>query len=183
MELDILHFMSDLHGTFFDKVMLFITKFGDAGIFWIALAIFFLCVRKYRKAGAGMAVSLIFSLIFCNLIFKNLVARERPFDTDITLDNLVHEGSFSFPSGHTSASFAAAMSLLYFHKKEGIAALVLAVLIAFSRIYICVHYPTDVLGGMVIGAVSAILSVLVIKYADSKGVFDKFANVTHKKQN
>lgn len=168
MELNILQFFSDLHGTFFDKIVLFITHLGDAGLFWIALALFFLCFKKYRKCGAGMAVSLIFSLIFCNLVFKNLVARERPFDTFPQLDNLVNEYSFSFPSGHTSASIAAALSILYYHKKEGIAALVLAVLISISRIYICVHYPTDVLGGVAIGALSAFLSVLVVKFVSKK---------------
>ncbi len=168
MELEILHFFADLHGTFFDKIVLFITHLGDAGIFWIALALFLLCFKNYRKSGAGMAVSLLFSLLFTNVILKNFVARERPFDTDPTLDNLVHEDSFSFPSGHTSASFAAALSLICYHKKEGIAAVVLAVLISLSRIYICVHYPTDVLGGIVVGALSAFLSVLVVKFVSEK---------------
>lgn len=168
MELDILHFFSDLHGTFFDNIMLFITKLGDAGIFWIALALFLLCFKNYRKSGAGMAVSLLFSLLFTNIVLKNLVARVRPFNADPTLDNLVHEDSWSFPSGHTSASFAAALSLIYFHKKEGIAAVILATLIALSRVYICVHYPTDVLGGIVVGAVSAFLSVLIVKFVSEK---------------
>lgn len=168
MELDILRFFSELHGTFFDKIVLFITHLGDVGIFWIALAIVFLCFKKYRKCGAGVAVALIFSLIFCNLIFKNLIARVRPFNADPTLDNLVNEDSFSFPSGHTSASFAAALSVLYYHKKEGIAAIVLAILIALSRIYVCVHYPTDVLGGVVFGALSAFLSVVVVKFVSEK---------------
>ena len=168
MELEILHFFADLHGTFFDKIVLFITHLGDAGIFWIALAFFLLCFKKYRKSGAGMVVSLLFSLLFTNIVLKNLVARERPFNTDPTLDNLAHEDSFSFPSGHTSASFAAALSLIYYHKKEGIAAIILAVLIALSRIYICVHYPTDVLGGVVVGAVSAILSIIIIKVVSEK---------------
>ena len=178
MELEILHFFADLHGTFFDKIVLFITHLGDAGIFWIALALFLLCFKKYRKSGAGMAVSLIFSLIFTNMILKNLVARERPFNTDPTLDNLAQEDSFSFPSGHTSASIAAALSLLYYHRKEGIAALVLGILISLSRIYICVHYPTDVLGGVVVGALSAFLSVLVIKFVSEKMGAKKNGNTT-----
>lgn len=164
MELQILHFFSDLHGTFFDKIVLFITHLGDAGIFWIALALFFLCFKKYRKCGAGIALALIFSLIFTNIVLKNLVARERPFNVDPTLDNLVHEKSFSFPSGHTSASIAAALSVFFYHKREGIAALILGGLIAVSRMYVCVHYPTDVLGGIVVGAVSAVLSLMVVRY-------------------
>lgn len=163
MELDILRFFSELHGTFFDKIVLFITHLGDAGIIWIALGIVLLFFKKYRKSGASVLVALIFSLIFCNLIFKNLVARVRPFDADPLLDNLVHEDSFSFPSGHTSASFAAAFTLLYYYRKEGIAALILAILIGLSRMYICVHYPTDVLGGILFGALSAFLSIMLIR--------------------
>lgn len=178
MELEILHFFADLHGTFFDNIVLFITKLGDAGIFWIALALFMLCFKNYRKAGAGMAVSLLFSLLFTNIVLKNLVARVRPFNADPTLDNLVHEDSWSFPSGHTSASFAAALSLICYHKKEGIAAVVLATLIGLSRIYICVHYPTDVLGGVVVGALSAFLSVLVIKFVSEKMGAKKNGNTT-----
>ncbi len=168
MELEILHFFSELHGTFFDKIVLFITHLGDAGWLWIALAIFFLCFKKYRKCGAGVAVALIFSLIFTNLVLKNLVARQRPFITDSTLDNLVKETSYSFPSGHTSASIAAAISVFFYHKREGIIALVIGVLISLSRIYVCVHYPTDVLGGIVVGAIAAILSFWVIKYVTER---------------
>ena len=164
MELDILRFFSELHGTFFDKIVLFITHLGDNGYIWIALALIFLCVKKYRKCGAAVAIALIFSLIFCNLIFKNLIARVRPFDADKLLDNLTHEDSFSFPSGHTSASFAAALTVFYYHKKEGIAALILATFIGLSRIYVCVHYPTDVIGGVAFGAMSAFLSVFIVKY-------------------
>ncbi|MBP3339866.1 MAG: phosphatase PAP2 family protein [Lachnospiraceae bacterium] len=168
MELDILHFFADLHGTFFDKIVLFITHLGDAGLIWIALALFLLCFKKYRKSGAGMTVALLFSLLFTNIVLKNLVARQRPFDADPTLHNLTQAHDFSFPSGHTSASIAAALSLLYYHKREGIIALVVAILISISRIYVCVHYPTDVLGGVIVGIVSAVLSVIVVKLISDK---------------
>lgn len=168
MELDILHFFSDLHGTFFDDIVLFITHLGDKGFIWIALALLCLCVRKYRKAGINMAVSMILSLIVVNFLLKNLVARERPFVTDPTLDNLVFEGSFSFPSGHTATSVTAALSLMMWHRKEGIAAMVLAVLISLSRIYICVHYPTDVLGGVAAAVLFSLVSYIAIKYISEK---------------
>lgn len=174
MELEILHGLAEMRdGGIIDSIMLFITKLGDAGIFWIILAIALLCFKKYRKAGATMSVALIFSLIYCNLILKNLVARERPFDADTTLIPLVDAHDFSFPSGHTSASFAAAISLFVCHKKEGIAALILAALIAFSRMYVGVHYPTDILGGIVTGSLAAITSVIIVymvvkKYEISK---------------
>ena len=164
MELDILHFFSDLHGTFFDRIVLFITHLGDDGFIWILLSLFFLLMKKYRTAGISMALSLVLSYIVVNITVKNLVMRERPFVTDPALDNLVFEGSFSFPSGHASASFAAAVSLFMWHKKEGTAALVLAVLIAFSRIYVCVHYPTDVVAGALFGTAAALVSVAAVKY-------------------
>ncbi len=168
MELDILHFFSDLHGTFFDDIVLFITHLGDKGFIWIALTLIFLFTGRYRKAGISMAVAMLMSLLVVNLLIKNLVARERPFVTDPTLDNLVFEGSFSFPSGHTATSITAAVSLFLWHRKEGIAALVLAVLISLSRIYICVHYPTDVLGGAVSGVLTAVVAVTMVRYISAK---------------
>jgi len=169
MELDILHFFSDMHGTFFDRIVLFITHLGDNGFIWILLSLFFLLMKKYRKAGISMALSLVLSFIVVNITVKNLVMRERPFVTDPTLDNLVYEGSFSFPSGHASASFAAAVSLFIWHKKEGAAALVLAVMIAVSRMYVCVHYPTDVITGALFGTAAALVSAAVVKC-----IFERF---------
>lgn len=168
MELEILHFFSDLHGTFFDKIVLFITHLGDKGFVWIGMALVFLFIKKYRKAGINMAVAMLISLLVVNMFLKNLIERDRPFITDPTLDNLVFEGSFSFPSGHTATSVTAAMSLFYWHKKEGIAAIVLAVLISLSRIYICVHYPTDVLGGAVSGILISFVVFVVIRSISQK---------------
>lgn len=168
MELDILHAIAEMHNGVLDKIMMFITALGNAGIIWIALAVVMLFFKKYRKCGISTAIALVFSLIICNLILKNLVARVRPFDADLTLIPLVREDSFSFPSGHTSASFAAAISIFHYHKKEGIAAIILALLIGFSRLYVSVHYPTDVLGGIVTGAAAAILSIFIVKLGVKK---------------
>ena len=146
-----------------DVLMPIITVLGDAGIFWIAVSAVLLCLPKYRKAGLGMGIALLMGVVLCNIILKPLIGRIRPYDYQLdhfgkTIELLVatpHD--FSFPSGHTIASFEAAVALTIRHKKLGAAALVLAVLIAFSRMYLYVHYPTDVLASVVLGSALAFL--------------------------
>ena len=147
-----------------DTIFPVITHLGDAGAIWILLSAALLCIPKYRKVGLSMAMALLMGLLVCNLTLKPLVARMRPFDYQ-----LLHFGKeiqllipaptdFSFPSGHTNASFAAATALLLRNRKLGIPATVLAALIAFSRLYLYVHYPTDVLASIVLGAGVAFLA-------------------------
>lgn len=142
---------------FLDVFMPFITLFGEAGIFWIACAALLLITKKHRKIGLGMGFALIFGVIVCNMTIKPLVMRPRPYDFQaeqfgVTIKLLVdglHD--YSFPSGHTIASFEAATVLMLNNKKLGIPALILACLIALSRLYLYVHYPTDVLVALVLG--------------------------------
>lgn len=144
-----------------DALIPAITHLGDGGAVWILLAAVLLGIPKYRKAGLTMALALLIGLLVCNLTLKPLVARMRPFDYQ-----LLHFGKeipllipaptdFSFPSGHTNASFAAATALLLHDRKLGIPAMILAALIAFSRLYLYVHYPTDVMASVVLGAAAA----------------------------
>ena len=95
---------------------------------------------------------------------KPLIARTRPFDANNLKDILLIKApkDYSFPSGHTMASFAAATVLIYMNRKVGIVAMVLAVLIAFSRLYLYVHYPSDVFAGMIFGILSAIISIKLL---------------------
>lgn len=141
--------------------MKIITHFGDAGIFWIALTVVLLFFKKTRKIGIMCAVSLILSVVINNVIIKNLVARTRPYEVVEGLKLLIAKQSdFSFPSGHTGASFAAAVVIfMKTPKKYGIPAMIMAALIAFSRLYVGVHYPTDVLAGLVTGTICALMSV------------------------
>ena len=142
---------------FLDAVMPIITLLGDAGIFWILIAVAMLIFPKYRKTGLAMGVSLLMGLLICNVTMKPLFARIRPYDYQLehfgkTIPLLIEaQHDFSFPSGHTLASFEAAMALTLNNKKLGIPALVLACLIAFSRLYLYVHYPTDVLASVALG--------------------------------
>lgn len=152
-----------IRNDFLTPIFKFITSLGDEGLIWIVIAVLFLCIKKYRKVGSMVGVSLLGSLLFNNLILKNIVARPRPYRMLENLTILIPEpGEFSFPSGHTSSSFAAGVVLyLMLPKKYGIPAMILAFLIGISRLYVGVHYPTDVLGGMVMGALLAVATVKI----------------------
>lgn len=167
-ELQILLFIREyLTNPFLDFVMPKITFLADDGWFWIALAIVCLAFPKTRKTGAVMGLALIFGLIVCNLTLKPLVARIRPYDLMPTIEVLVeHLSDFSFPSGHTVASFEGAFAILLTQKKRfGIPAIVLASVIAFSRLYLFVHYPTDVLFGIILGTAFGFLAKFVVDKA------------------
>lgn len=176
MEIQILHWFETLHNPITNPIFYVITTLGNAGWFWIVLAVLMLTVlpKKYKKAGLTMAIALILSLIFCNGIMKHLWARTRAFwvvgqnfvvgnefENLYGIFNSIHD--YSFPSGHSSASFAAAVSIFMWRKKEGSAALVLAALIAFSRLYFTVHYPTDVLVGTITGALYGVAAYFIVK--------------------
>jgi len=156
--------LTNLRSPLGDKIMPAITALGDAGILWIAVTILLLCLPKYRKAGIAMGTSLLMGLIICNLILKPLAARIRPYDYQLehfgtTIYLLISQPhDYSFPSGHTAASFEAATALFLYNRKLGIPALVLAGLIAFSRLYLYVHYPTDVLFSVALGIGLAFLA-------------------------
>ena len=150
--------------SFGDAFFPWITHLGDAGAIWIALTIVLLVLPRTRRTGFALALALLVDLILCNLLLKPLVARVRPFDWNPDVLLLVARPmDFSFPSGHTAASFAAAGTLLFRRSKLAIPALLLAVLIAFSRLYLYLHYPTDVLGGIVVGLTAAFAGVWVQK--------------------
>lgn len=168
MELRFLDFLQTIHIPLLDKILAFITSLGNAGIIWIVLAVVLLILPKTRKAGIIVAAALLVDLILCNLILKNLVARVRPYDVNTAIAVLIKKPlDFSFPSGHTAASFAAMTALfLAKMKKAWIAALILAVLIAFSRLYFYVHYPTDVLGGIAVGILSGVIGYAIVEKLD-----------------
>ena len=154
MEIQILNWLQSLHTPILDKIMQLLTHLGDMGIIWIILTIVMLLIPKTRKSGVIMAAALIVDVILCNVILKNLIARVRPYDVNTAVQVLVAKPKdFSFPSGHTAASFASVTALyLAGEKKLWKLALVLAILIAFSRMYLYVHYPTDILGGVIFGS-------------------------------
>ncbi len=164
-ELKILDFIQEhLRCNALDWFMPIITKLGDAGIFWIIVAVAMLIFKKTRKTGAMVGVALILGLIIGNLTLKPLIARIRPYDMPgVEMELLIERLSDkSFPSGHTLASFEAATVLLINDKRFGIPAIALASIIAFSRLYLYVHYPTDVLGGIILGVLIAFLACFIV---------------------
>ena len=175
MELTILDFIQEhMRNAFLDVVMPFVSTLGNAGFIWSALTIVLLISKKHRKTGILMALALVFDVIFCNGILKNAVARTRPFDVNTAISLLVKKPTdYSFPSGHTAASFAAVTALFFAKEKYRYPALVLAVLIAFSRLYLYVHYPTDILGGILVGILCGVIAYLItrkkLKFGSMKG--------------
>ena len=157
---------------FLDTVMPLITVLGDGGAFWIACAVLMMLLKKYRKTGFSAGLALIFGLLLCNIFLKPTVARIRPYDYQEQLGIMINlliekEHSLSFPSGHTIASFEAATAILLRHKKLGIAAMILAILIAFSRMYLYVHYPTDVIASVFLGIGLAFLASWIVNKVSS----------------
>lgn len=143
---------SNIRTGFMDAIMPFITQLGDAGLIWIILSIGLIIPKKTRKIGFVMIIALILNGIICNIILKPMLARIRPFDVNTAIKLLINKPrDFSFPSGHTSASFRAASVLFFRKSKLFVPSLVLAFLISFSRLYLYVHYPSDVLAGLVLG--------------------------------
>lgn len=162
MEALILLFIQEhIRNAILDPFFIFITHLGDSGIIWIIISLVFLFFQKTRKVGCMMIIAMLLSLLFNNVILKNLVARVRPYEAIDGLQRIIEaQPDWSFPSGHSASSFAAAVVIWKcMDKKVGISALVLAFLISISRLYVGVHYPTDVLFGILSGTCLALLVV------------------------
>jgi len=155
-----------------DLLMKGITALNDHGIIAIAACLLLLAVRKTRRVGAVAALSLIINTLVVNITVKPLVARVRPYEVIDGLTLLVdRQSDFSFPSGHSAAGFAVAVVMLrLLPKRYGVPAVVLAGLIALSRLYVGVHYPTDVLAGMAIGTAIALLCCRLLRRWTAKEI-------------
>ncbi|MCH4040554.1 MAG: phosphatase PAP2 family protein [Eubacteriales bacterium] len=154
------HMRSDI----LNHIFVFITNFfGQAGILWIAAAVLLLLFKKTRPAGIACAIALAVQGVLINLVIKPIVARPRPYDACSLLIPLVTRlKDYSFPSGHTGCAFSAAIVMAkMLPKKIGVPAVIIACLLGFSRMYVGVHYPTDVLAGALIGIGSAIVGMLI----------------------
>lgn len=147
-----------------DYVMPKITSLGNKGFIWILTAFLLLCTKQNRKYGITLIVGLLTGVIFGNVFLKNLIERSRPNWMEQTITLLIaNPTDFSFPSGHTLASAIAATILTMSNKKFGYIAIPLAFLIAFSRLYLFVHFPSDVLGAAIIGCLIGTLVFIGIK--------------------
>lgn len=171
LDFKILYFIHDhLSCGFMDLLMPKVTYLTEMGAVWLLAAVLFLVFRKYR-ASIAIAGGMASGLLVGNLLLKHLVARSRPCWIDTAFPMIVAvPKDFSFPSAHAMISFAAATAIFHYNRKAGIAALVVAALIAFSRLYLFVHFPSDVLVGTVIGIGLGIASSIVTdRIADKVG--------------
>lgn len=174
-ELRMLDALQSIRTPLGDMIMSQITALGNGGILWIILACVLLAFPKTRNIGFVVAVALCWDLVLCNGILKNLFARIRPFDVNTSIELLISKPKdYSFPSGHTAASFAAVAGL-YFSggRKLWKIALPIALAIAFSRLYLYVHYPTDILGGALVGILSGYAGYQTVKMLRQKFFADK----------
>lgn len=164
-EIGILDFIQNTFSCkFLDYFFIAVTSLSNKGIFWIILAVVLLCFKKTRKTGICLGTVLIIGEILGNQILKNLFERPRPYtvnpDANVIIEKL---SSFSFPSGHSRCAVECAVVIFANNKKWGIAAIVLAVLTCVSRMYLYMHYPTDVLAGAVLGVIDGLLAIFIVK--------------------
>lgn len=153
---------TDLRSDLLDTLMPAVTSLGNGGILWIVTGSALLMLPKHRKTGAAIAAALALEALCCNVVLKPLVGRVRPCDINTAVRLLIpRPGDLSFPSGHTGAAFAAVGAMAACRDRLWIPALILALLIAFSRLYLYVHYPTDVLAGMVLGLMTGWLGSIL----------------------
>lgn len=168
IETGILNWIQNIRTPLGDVLMPLITKLGDVGMIWILLAIILLLIPQTRKSGAILAAALCVDAVLCNGILKHLIRRIRPCDINTSIQLLItRPDDFSFPSGHTAAAFAAVTALdAAEERKLWKPALVLAILIAFSRLYLYVHYPTDILGGIIVGIAAGYIGVWIVNWSE-----------------
>ena len=175
MEFSILYAIQNLRTDFLDTAILKLTDLvGSYGEIWLIAAAVMLTNRKTRRCAYTMVLSYLLVFGLGQLWLKNVIVRGRPCNIDRAVKLLVERPtSWGFPSTHTGWAFAAATSVFLHHKKAGIAVLALAALIAFSRLYLFVHFPSDVLGGVVLGVLMALLAKKIVTIIEAK-IPDKY---------
>lgn len=143
----------------------FLTHLGDKGLLWIGISLVLLAIPKTRRIGVTCVISIVLSFTLANLILKPLVNRTRPYEFIEGLVNLIeNQHDKSFPSGHATNAFAVAWVMFRcMDKKWGVPAVVLASVICFTRLYVGVHYPTDVIFGILIGIAASEAAILIVR--------------------
>lgn len=161
----LLFIQENIRNDILTPIMTFITHLGDSGIVWIGICIILFMFKKTRQVACMMILAMLLSLFINNLCIKNIVMRVRPYEAIEGLHRIIEaQPDWSFPSGHTASSFAAAIVIYKaMDHKYGIPAIILALLISLSRLYVGVHYPTDVFFGFISGTCMALLSVYIFQ--------------------
>ncbi|MBW7572521.1 phosphatase PAP2 family protein [Caproiciproducens faecalis] len=163
-EFILIFIQNHFHNGFTDLFFPFITVLGNAGLIWVVSGLCLICTKKYRFYGVMLLAALVLTHTLGEGILKPLVARPRPFAVYSGYHLLIAAPrGYSFPSGHAGAAFAAAFVLGKANRRLGIPAFALAFLIAFSRVFLFVHYPSDILAGAILGVLSAGFICLLFK--------------------
>lgn len=169
LDLLIIDFIGQITNPVLDSIMPIISLTGNKGAIWIIISLMLLIPTKTRRVGIISLFALLIGYITGELIIKNIVCRVRPFELLDYLDTIIKPPmSYSFPSGHTASSFAAATSICMLGRKAGICAFIWAALIAFSRIYLSVHYLTDIVAGIILGLLAAFAAKLLYNWASKR---------------
>lgn len=152
---NILQFIQNhMRSSVMDEAMIVVTSLGNLGIIWIVISAFILIRKKNKTAVIGVLCAMLLGTILGQEILKNIIQRPRPFLESSVINMIIEKPvSYSFPSGHTTAAFAAAGILSKYFKKYSVLFFTIAILIGFSRLYLYVHYPTDVIAGAILGLV------------------------------
>ena len=155
-DISVLYWMQENLRGIFDPVMKFLSLVGYGGAIWFVFIIIMAFMKKYKKGALLATISISVTYLINDIIIKHIVMRPRPFNTSDILIPLDTPSSYSFPSGHTAAGFAVALILIHFlPKAPGILFVILAALIAFSRLYLGAHFPTDVMCGFLVAVVTS----------------------------
>lgn len=159
LDMGILKWLQEnLKNEYLDYFFKAITYLTNSGLIWIIIGIILLLYKPTRKIGAFYFLALFINFVVVNIFLKPLFQRVRPCDI-MAIELIVKRPKdFSFPSGHSSSAFAAATAIFMANKKIGLILILIAVVVGFSRLYLFVHYPSDVLFGALIGVLSAILA-------------------------
>ena len=167
VELAILDWIqSNLRTPFLDKAVAIFTQMCDNGEIWIIFAVILMLWKKTRQAGLSVGCGLLADLLIVNVTLKPLFGRIRPFAVNTAVELLVEApGSAAFPSGHTASSFAVVGALYACKSPLWKPVSVLAALMALSRLYLYVHWPTDIIGGVVVGWFCGWLGTKIITWA------------------
>ncbi|MEG0176844.1 phosphatase PAP2 family protein [Anaerorhabdus sp.] len=158
---------ANLQSEWMTLIMKIITRIGDVMLLWAIILVVYFLFKKNNKRAKLVALSLLLSVVVSELILKNIVRRPRPFIENAHLQSLIHKpNNYSFPSSHSATSFSVATSLTKINKWVTLGSYTLATLIAFSRVYLNVHHPSDVIVGAVVGILASKIAGYLIQRFD-----------------